>query len=65
MTDKSFYLLEEWVDPILSDFWNKKERSPIILDKESKEKLDNLTNRIIQDFQQQNKIHGCESTNQG
>ena len=64
MKNEPFEPLEEFVGFNFSQNWNKKERKPIVLDKESKEKLDELTKKIQQDFQLQNKTYD-ESTNQG
>ena len=64
MKNEPFEPLEEFVGLNFSQFWNKKERKPIVLDKESAEKLDELTRKIIQDFKLQ-KQQRDESTNQG
>lgn len=64
MKNEPFEPLEDWVDFNYSQFWNKKERKPIILDKESKEKLDELTKKIQEDFKLQQSLCN-ESTNQG
>lgn len=64
MKNEPFEPLEEFVGLNFSQFWNKKERKPIVLDKESKEKLDELAKKIIRDFKLQ-KQQLDESTNQG